>query len=47
MVLNSVSINKDQKKMSIPMQKEWLDVIQKLKSSGYDLSKIKIIPVYR
>ena len=46
MVENNMSMNKDQKTMSIPMQKEWLDITQKLKSSGRDLSKIEIVPAY-
>ena len=48
MVENNMSMNKDQKTktMSIPMQKEWLDITQKLKSSGHDLSKIEIVPAY-
>lgn len=46
MVDNNMSMNKDQKTMSIPMQKEWLDITQKLKSSGHDLSKIEIVPAY-
>ena len=46
MVDNNMSMNKDQKTMSIPMQKEWRDITKKLKSSGHDLSKIEIVPAY-